>query len=214
MGRRSRNHTYVKFIILLDKTGNVNQRFELDCKGKLKHPLSNYDQTSSSGNQHLNFQTNMTMQQNQKLDYNPLPIPNIQKGINVQPSMLRIQGYSGKFIPNNSQKSIQNSIQNFKDIQNIHVPLFQKVAVSSAFNYSNESTPSSPPPSAAPVMRTSSFPITPMMRAKPSLALEIGVNNKSNLFIPSRAISFDEDIQNEFNVIDIRPQRNEALQAF
>lgn len=39
MGRRSRNHSYVKFILLMDNNGNIRQRHELDDSGKLIHPL-------------------------------------------------------------------------------------------------------------------------------------------------------------------------------
>ena len=39
MGRRSKEHTYVKYILILDTSGNVGKRFELDSKGKLKNSL-------------------------------------------------------------------------------------------------------------------------------------------------------------------------------
>lgn len=41
MGRRAKGHTYVKYILLLDKNGQIGQRHELDSHGKLKYPLEN-----------------------------------------------------------------------------------------------------------------------------------------------------------------------------
>ena len=41
MGRRGKNHASVKFIILVDKYGNENQRIELDDTGRLLHKYPN-----------------------------------------------------------------------------------------------------------------------------------------------------------------------------
>lgn len=44
MGRRAKGHTYVKYILLLDKNGQIGQRHELDSHGRLKYPLDSIPQ--------------------------------------------------------------------------------------------------------------------------------------------------------------------------
>lgn len=66
MGRRAKGHTYVKYIILLDKNGQIGQRHELDSHGKLKYPLDSIPQkmnarkqtTDQSQNDHIDTRVN------------------------------------------------------------------------------------------------------------------------------------------------------------
>lgn len=39
MGRRAKGHCYVKYILLLNRNGEIGQRHELDSHGKLIHPV-------------------------------------------------------------------------------------------------------------------------------------------------------------------------------
>lgn len=40
MGRRARDHCYVKYIIIMNKNGQVDQRLELDETGRLLSPVT------------------------------------------------------------------------------------------------------------------------------------------------------------------------------
>lgn len=43
MGRRARDHCYVKYIIIMNKNGQIDQKLELDDTGKLINPATRRD---------------------------------------------------------------------------------------------------------------------------------------------------------------------------
>lgn len=75
MGRRAKGHTYVKYILLLDKNGQIGQRHELDSHGKLKYPLDSIPQLNSrrqNSNPTQNEQSDTKLNDNFRIPMPPM----------------------------------------------------------------------------------------------------------------------------------------------
>lgn len=86
MGRRSRDHCYLKYIILLDNNGNVSQKYQLDDNGRLLEDFYRPQKLNPSPSYPVNSNVTNTSIPPQNSS-TALPIPQIQLSYPIPPVM-------------------------------------------------------------------------------------------------------------------------------